>query len=343
MFSDDGLPTDAGFLVEAVPVGLSLAHVATSLLVLNPHDPLPRILARDFGFTQDEQVRCRAVREIDQLLDELRADVPAMHRYVAVARLALECPPIWDTISSSMGKSEDPEERQAALEQKYRSSRECMEGTLHLIRRVTANNSELREELHLQQLALQGLFARLGHSIRSGIGRYDVPDAPESAAFGTVSPELAQLLLLAVSLIEHLPLISEHALVHGFVGLSFVQASVRLPLYKRLIELPPATEIGFSEVEVLVLYQVAQVTLLALLVELTPEGTWADWVASRIVNPDPPQAYMSTYDQEQLDRVNSTGPAELQAYCERVRAYFGPDHTDFVRADAEIRALTELF
>lgn len=342
IFSDDGLPTDAAFLAEAVPIGLSLAHVTTSLLVLNTHDPLPRILAKDFGFTPQEQERCRAVRAIPELLTELRTNLPAMHLYVAVARLALESPPIWATVSSSFQADDEPEERRAGLEVKYRSSRQCMEAALHLIRRVVADTDTLREELHLQQLALQGLFARLGHTIRAGIAPYDLPDASEAAPFGSVSPELAQLLLLAVSLIDHLPLISDHALVHGLSLLGFVQASIRLPLYKRLIELPPATELSLSEIEALVLYQAAQVAQLALLVELTPEGTWADWVASRILNPDPPRPYMSTYDQEQLDQVNTTGPAELQAYCQQVQAYFGADHTDFDRATAEIRALTEL-
>ncbi|PJJ54799.1 hypothetical protein [Hymenobacter chitinivorans] len=341
IFSDEGLPTNAAFLAEAVPIGLSLAHVTTSLLVLNAHDPLPRVLATDFGFTQKEQERCRAIREIPELLQELRADLPAMHRYVAVARLALESPPIWATLSSSFQAEDTPEERRAALEVKYRNSCQCMEAALHLIRRVTAEADTLREELHLQQLALQSLFARLGHTIRAGIAPYDTPDASEGTPFGLVSPEQAQLLLLAVSLIDHLPLISDHAFIHGLSLLSFVQASIRLPLYKRLIELPPATELHLSEVEALTLYQAAQVTQLALLVELTPEGTWADWVASQILTPDPPQPYMSTYDQEQLDRVNTTGPAELQAYCERVRKYFGPDHPDLARADAEIRALTE--
>ncbi|TGE22023.1 hypothetical protein E5K00_17370 [Hymenobacter aquaticus] len=342
IFSDDGLPTDTAFLAEAVPLGLSLAHVATSLLVLNAHDPLPRVLATEFGFTQEEQARCRAVRQIPELLQELRTDLPAMHRYVAVARLALECPDIWATITSAFQADDDPEAQLAALEVKYRNSRQCLEAALHIIRRVTANNDTLREELHLQQLALQGLFARLGTTVRAGIGPYNAPDTSALTPFGSVSPDLAQLLLLAVSLIDHLPLISDHALVHGLARLSFTQASIRLPLFQRLIDLPPATEFNLSEAEALVLYQAAQVTLLALLVELTPEGTWADWVASRILKPDPPRPFLSTYDQEQLDLVNTTGPADLQAYCERVRDHFGNEHPDLSRADAEVRSLTEL-
>ncbi|GAB3836274.1 hypothetical protein GCM10028821_34470 [Hymenobacter jeollabukensis] len=309
---------------------------------MNSHDPLPRILDQEFGFTAEEQVRCRNVRELPQLLEELRADLPAMHRYLVVARLALECPPIWGKIASSLHPNDDPDEQAAALELKYRNSRHCLEAPLQLIRRVTSKNSSLTEELHLRQLALQGLFARLGHTVRSGMAPRPAPGTPASAPFESVSPELAQLLLLAVSLIDHLPYISDHGLVHGLPSLSFTQASARLPLFQRLIGLPPDRGISLSEEEALVLYQSAQVTLLALLVELTPEGTWADWVASRIVNPDPPRPFVSTYEQDKLDMVTTTGPADLQAFCQRVQAHFGTEHPDFAQAAAEVRELTEL-
>lgn len=342
IFSDDGLPTDKNFLVDAVPVGLTLAHVTTSLLLMNTHDPLPRILDQEFGFTAEEQMRCRAVRKLPQLLEELRADLPAMHRYLAVARLTLECPPIWAKIASSPDPADDPDEQLAFLEREYRDSRHCMEAPLQLIRRVTSKNSALTEELYLQQLALQGLFARLGHTVRSGMAPRVASGTPAPAPFGAVSPGLAQLLLLAVSLIDHLPYISDHALVHGLPSLSFTQASVRLPLFQRLIDLPPDQGISLSEEEALVLYQSAQVTLLALLVELTPEGTWADWVASRIVTPDPPRPFVSTYEQDKLDMVTTTGPADLQAFCQRVQAHFGAEHPDFAQAAAEVRNLTGL-
>ncbi|WP_400193588.1 hypothetical protein [Hymenobacter sp. B81] len=338
MFSDEGLPPNDNYLAEDVSIGLGLAHVTTTLLTLNFHDPLPRLLAKEFGFTLEEQERCRDVRKLPQLFTELRTGLPAMHRYLTVARLALECPSIWTTLSRRH-KTNAADLEPAALAKKYRDCRLCLEVTHHLIRRVMVRNPQLTEEMHLQRLAIQSAFARLGHTVRAGMA---VTDTPESADFGTVAPALAQLLLLAVSLIEHLSLISEHALVLGFANLSFVQASVRQPLYKRLIELPADTEIRLTELEALVLYQAAQVTLLALLVEITPEGTWADWVASRILKPDPPQKYLSTYEQEQLDLVNTTGPADLQAFCRRVQEHFGADHPDFARADAETRELTEL-
>lgn len=336
IFSDDGLPTNDTYLDEEVSIGLGLAHVTTTLLTLNFYDPLPHVLAKDFGFTLVEQARCKNVRKLPQLLEELRTNLPAMHRYLTVARLALDCPSIWTTLA--FRRSEAADQQPAALEQKYQNSRLCLEVTHRLIRRVTAKNDALTEELHLQQLAIQSIFARLGHTVRAGMASSQFSD---SAAFGVVSPALAQLLLLAVSLIEHIPLISDHTLARGFGGLHFVQASIRQPLYRRLIELPADTEISLSEEEALVLYQAAQVTLLALLVEFTPEGTWADWVASRLLHPDPPQPYVSTYDQEQLDMMTTTGPADLQAFCQRVQEYFGAEHPDFARAAAEIRALAE--
>ncbi|GAA3922068.1 hypothetical protein [Hymenobacter algoricola] len=336
---------EARYLADAIPLGLSLALVTTSLLMLNPHDPLPRELVESFGFDAIEQQRCRAVRTVSQLLDELKNNLPAMHCYLLVARYALECPPIWTVVAASLQATDEEEDlapESLALERKYHQYYECMGAGVQLARRLTSTADDLAEELRLQDLALQGLFARLGATVRPGIAARPEPDTEPPAPVSTVSPHLAQLLLLAVSLIEHLPHISDHPLVRGLTSLSFVQASVRLPLYKRLIELPAGAGISLSEAELLTLYQAAQVALLAQVVDITPEGTWADWVQSRILAPDPPQPFVPTYDQDQLDQVNTTAPADLRAYSQLVQDHFDPGHPLLDQAVTEIRQLAEL-
>jgi|GEM_PF-3759269 len=338
---DNERPTEESILAARADLALSFALVTTSLLVLNPHDPLPRELAREFGFTLEEQYRCRQIRTYEQLRTELDTDPLAMCRYLTIARHALAQPAIWAVVAASLDAKGTVEERSAQQE----SCRQVLEfidclAEAELIRTAPA---DVAETTRLQQLALAGLFARLGPTIRPGIAPRPAPETPAPVTAGSLPPLAARVMALALTMVEQLPNISEHPVVRGLTGMHYLQASVRLPLLQRLVDLPEGEDISLSEEESLVLYQAAQVALLALVVEVTPLGTWEDWMITQNATRDHPNPALAHFSSEDLEEVDATARDYLQAFSTVIQDYFGPAHPSFQQAQTEVEQLLTLF
>ncbi len=330
-------------LVEVLVRALGYAFLTVQPLFMHPHDPVPHELMTRFGLTYEALTAYGHHDSETSLRLALIDEVPTYTYYALAAQQVLRVPALAEELRAVR------EAHQPGADD-WDGYADLMHTTLEALVVVSASvaaggDAELAAaNLLVQRGEIAGLFARLEHTLRPG--PLPAPPAPNSTAPWTLSAEDRWAAQMAVRLPAALIPLADSPFTRGLNRLARLEVMPTFLLQMRLDALPPADDpvaatLDLSPDDLLLLWQGAEVGLMAMYGPVTPYGTWEDYLMYGPVDPAHGPSPVRKLSHEARAADHAEGCASLQGLLARLRPHLAATHPGWAGAEAEIAALRE--